>query len=172
MSSDELPGGASGLSPALEEEIQSILAQRCQTMSRAGGCLRTPRPALGLRPRASAAASQELRGSSLITWVSRFASYAPMSASRSWERKSRGPSDNYEAMPSPDLHGEWAFSPWPEGCKVSSDRCLQIGQRLPELSVGAKYEAVGGMQGFTHICCIEKAVDQTLIVGTVFSPRS
>ena len=69
MSSRELPAGASGLSPALEEEIRQILGPKYPRASRAGGCWRTSRPALGLRPIASAAANQGLRVSSSSTWV-------------------------------------------------------------------------------------------------------
>jgi hypothetical protein len=69
LSSDELPDGASGLSASLEEEIRSILGQKYSRISRAGGCWRTSRPALGRRPSVRAAASQGLRVSSLSTWV-------------------------------------------------------------------------------------------------------
>ena len=70
MSSDELLDRAPALSPALEEEIRSILDPRCPRISQAGGCWRTSRKELGRRPSVSAADSPALRVSSLSTWVS------------------------------------------------------------------------------------------------------
>ena len=69
---------------------------------------------------------------------------ASMSASRSWARKRRGPSDNYEIGTSLGLRREWVSS---LGCKALPDRSLQFRQRLTELSLSARYKLGAPLKG-------------------------
>ena len=96
MSSHELPAGASGLSPALEEEIRQILGPEVSEDFPGWRVLEDIEPAQGRKPSASAAASLGLRGNSSSTWAWPSALSAPMSASRNLARNDPEPGDNYE----------------------------------------------------------------------------